>query len=93
MLDKPAPVIRRARRQEIPEIADLTASALECFRGSVPDKVLGLYIDYSCDVAGRWAAVMSWLPKAAGGSLEPSPIPTATRQIARCRRRGRRSAR
>lgn len=54
MLDKPAPVIRRARHQEIPEIADLTAAALESFRGSVPDKVLGLYIDYSSDVAGRW---------------------------------------
>jgi predicted N-acetyltransferase YhbS len=54
MLDKPAPVIRRARHQQIPEIAELTAAALESFRGSVPDKVLGLYIDYSCDVASRW---------------------------------------
>jgi predicted N-acetyltransferase YhbS len=54
MLDKSIPIIRRARREEIPEIAELTAQALEGFRGTVPDRPLGLYIDYSCDVAGRW---------------------------------------
>jgi predicted N-acetyltransferase YhbS len=52
MLDMP--VIRSARRGEIPEIARLTTAALEGFRGVVPDSPLDLYIDYSCDVAGRW---------------------------------------
>jgi len=51
---KSMPVIRRARRREIPEIANIAAAALEGFRGMVPDRALGLYIDHSCDVAGRW---------------------------------------
>jgi predicted N-acetyltransferase YhbS len=54
MAVKSTPIVRHARREEIPEVVGLTAAALEGFRGSVPDKVLGLYIDYSCDVAGRW---------------------------------------
>jgi GNAT superfamily N-acetyltransferase len=54
MLDKSMPVIRRARHDEIPWIVDLTKAALEGFRGIVPDRPLDLYIDYSCDVAGRW---------------------------------------
>ena len=56
MLDKSMPVIRRARHDEIPWIVDLTKAALESFRGIVPDQPLDLYIDYSCDVAGRWEA-------------------------------------
>jgi GNAT superfamily N-acetyltransferase len=54
MLDRSIPIIRHARREELPEIADLTAAALEVFRGKVSDKVLGLDIEYSSDVAGRW---------------------------------------
>jgi len=54
MLDRSTPIVRRARREEIPDIVSLTAVALEGFRGSVPDTVLGLYIAYSCAVAGRW---------------------------------------
>jgi len=54
MAVKSTSIVRHARREEIPEIAGLTAAALEGFRGSVPDKPLGLYIEYSCDVAGRW---------------------------------------
>jgi len=54
MSEKSTPFIRRARHEEIPEIVGLTAAALEGFRGSVPDKVLSLYIGYSCDVVGRW---------------------------------------
>jgi predicted N-acetyltransferase YhbS len=54
MLDRSTPIVRRARRDDIPDIVSLTAAALEGFRGAVPDTVLGLYIAYSCDVAGRW---------------------------------------
>jgi predicted N-acetyltransferase YhbS len=54
MLDGSTPVIRRARRREASEIAYITAAALEGFRGTVSDKLLCLYIDYSRDVAGRW---------------------------------------
>lgn len=54
MLDESAPIVRSARREEIAEIAELTAAALEGFRGMVPGKPLDRYIEHSCDVAGRW---------------------------------------
>lgn len=54
MLNTPELVIRRAARAEIPELSALIAAALEPFRGIAPDKLLRLYIPYSCDVAGRW---------------------------------------
>ncbi|PSJ55537.1 GNAT family N-acetyltransferase [Kumtagia ephedrae] len=54
MLERPNPIIRRAARDEIAEIADLVAAAIETFRGIVRDKVLDLYIQHSRDAVARW---------------------------------------
>jgi N-acetylglutamate synthase-like GNAT family acetyltransferase len=55
MRNRPKPVVRPAEQAEIPALAALIATALELFRGIVPDKPLSLYIPHSCDVAGRWS--------------------------------------
>jgi ribosomal protein S18 acetylase RimI-like enzyme len=54
MLPKPQPLIRHARLQELPRIADLIGASLQPFRSVVPAETLDRYREYARDVEERW---------------------------------------
>jgi ribosomal protein S18 acetylase RimI-like enzyme len=54
MHDRPTPIIRAARREEIPELSALIVAALLQFYRAVPHHILAPYIESSRDIGSQW---------------------------------------
>jgi GNAT superfamily N-acetyltransferase len=54
MLDRPIPIIRAARREEIPELAALITAAMLQFYRSAPDHIVASHIENSRDIENQW---------------------------------------
>ncbi len=54
MHDRPTPIIRAARREEIPELSALIVAALLQFYRTVPHHIVASYIEGSRDIGSQW---------------------------------------